>query len=489
MSTVFYIADDDNNVIRKVDSSGIISTLALTSADPLWAPASFFPSGLALDSTSSNLYVTDVGQEIVWKINLATLVVTRVAGNGGSPNTGYGGPALNAGLSDVNYVALDAAGNIYFSTGFGVIAAVNMQATTQTLLNVSVPAGYIEVVAGQLGMSGFSGDTGQATSALCQDTRGVAIDASGNLYFGDRQNERIRKVTTAGIISTVAGNNTPGFGGDGGPASGATLSVPRGVSFDSLGNLYVGDTGNCRIRVINLTGSPETIFGVSVGAGDIQTLAGTGTNSGGIVTPGYSGDGGPATSAHLGFLDGSYVDPLGNLFVCDDWNNVVRLVNSTGTISTVAGFYPGNAGYTGDGGPATSATMNTPLDVALVQSSSPPPTVTQVTLMGNFEDLRSVAISNGYLIVSLPQSTSANGQQIPASVQKVLLDNNGYIIQPFNVVPTDLMVGGIPSPPVYRVYVYSADGTKTWKSPHTMTVLSTNGGTQNINNCLNLSSD
>lgn len=162
----------------------------------------------------------------------------------------------------------------------------------------------------------------------------------------------------------------------------------------------------------------------------------------------------------------AYID--GALFASD---NPPTGVSPTFT-SSVSTYYSGGAVY---------------WDSTFTSCQSP--SLPRVTLMGNFEDLKSNPIANGYLEVSLNQSTSVSGQQIPASKQKVLLDNNGYIIQPFTVVPTDLMAGGIPSPPVYRVYVYSADGTKTWKSAHTMTVLSTNGGTQNINNCLNLSSD
>ncbi len=159
----------------------------------------------------------------------------------------------------------------------------------------------------------------------------VAIDSLGNLYFADTADSRVRKVSTGGTITTVAGNGRFGYSGDGGPASGAMLNAPSGVAVDNAGAVYIADTNNFRVRKISSNGI-------------ISTIAGNGTG-------GSSGDGGPATSAQLVFPVGLKIDSAGNLYIGD--GAAVRMVSPAGMITTVAGN--GTAGYTGDGGPATSA--------------------------------------------------------------------------------------------------------------------------------------
>ena len=163
--------------------------------------------------------------------------------------------------------------------------------------------------------------------------------SSGNLFIADTGNSRIRKVVAAtGNIQTVAGNGTFGFSGDGGPATNATLNVPTDVYADGSGNLFISDTFNNRIREVVAT------------TGNIQTVAGNGTQ-------GFSGDGGPATSASLYFPEGVFVDSSGNLFIVDTYNSRIREVDAaTGIIQTVAGN--GTFGFSGDGGPATSAELD-----------------------------------------------------------------------------------------------------------------------------------
>jgi trimeric autotransporter adhesin len=191
--------------------------------------------------------------------------------------------------------------------------------------------GMIRTVAGT-GIAGYAGDGGAATSAQLASPSDVAIDGLGNLYIADSNNHRIRKVDTNGIVTTVAGNGSAGYLGDGSAATSAARNRPTGVSVDGMGNIYIADVNNNSIRRVD-------------GNGIISTVAGTGT-------AGYAGDGSVATNALLHSPVDVVVDGSGNLFVADTSNNCIRRVDSNGIITTVAGT--GIAGYTGDGGAATA---------------------------------------------------------------------------------------------------------------------------------------
>jgi uncharacterized protein (TIGR03437 family) len=256
--------------------------------------------------------------------------ITTVAGNGTSGYAGDGGLATSAQLRRPEGVAMDSAGNLFIAD------YLNNRVRKVT------PAGTISTVAGN-GNGGFSGDGSPATAAELYWPTGVAVDSAGNLFIADYMNERVRKVTPAGTISTVAGTGTGGFNGDGGPATSAELWSPTGVAVDSAGNLFIAELTGYRVRKV----TP---------AGTIGTVAGNGI-------PGYGGDGGPATSAGLDFPDGVAVDGAGNLFIADRGNNFIRKVTPGGTISRVAGN--GSQGFSGDGGPATSAALNSPMRVAV----------------------------------------------------------------------------------------------------------------------------
>jgi sugar lactone lactonase YvrE len=339
-----YIAEHDDNRIRKVTPGGTISTHAGSgtrgfSGDggPATAAQLDAPLGVALDS-AGNLYVADSVNGRIRKVTPASTISTFAGGSSGF--LGDGGPATAARLGPVG-VAFDSGGNLYVADWFnGRIRKVT-------------PGGTISTYAGT-GTPGFSGDGGPATAAQLSFPYGadgpaprpigVALDPAGNLYIADTSNWRIRKVSTGGTISTYAGNGTPGagFSGDGGPATAAQLD-PVGVALDSAGNLYIGDSGNERIRKV----SP---------GGTISTYAGGGT-------PGFSGDGGPATAAQLDAPLGVALDSVGNLFIADSGNERIRKVSPAGTISTYAGS--GTPGFSGDGGPATAAQLNSPRGVAL----------------------------------------------------------------------------------------------------------------------------
>lgn len=274
---------------------------------------------------AGNLYIADFFNGRIRKVTPAG-VISTVAGGGISLEEGV--PAISARLSIPESVAVDAAGNLYITdTGNHRIRKVT-------------PAGLITTVAGN-GTQGFSGNNGLATSAQLYFPSGVAIDAAGNLLIADTSNSRIRKVTPAGLITTFAGNGTPGSGGDNGPATSAQLLIPESLAIDADGNLYIAE-----------------YYGVRkvTPAGLITTFAGNRIS-------GFSGDGGPAISAQLREAKGVAIDAAGNLYIGDSGNNRIRKVTPAGYISTVAGN--GTSGYSGDNSPASSAQLNEPYGVAV----------------------------------------------------------------------------------------------------------------------------
>ncbi|MGB6687870.1 MAG: chitobiase/beta-hexosaminidase C-terminal domain-containing protein [Terracidiphilus sp.] len=207
----------------------------------------------------------------------------------------------------------------------------------------------ITTVAGN-GSPGYAGDGNAAVNAQINDSGGIAIDGAGNLYIADSVTSVVRMATPAGIISTVAGTGTAGYNGDDIPASQAQLNAPAGLAVDRAGNLYIADTGNARIRVVNAA------------TGEVATVAGTGT-------AGYNGDNFAATIAELNRPEGVAVDSQGDLFIADAGNARVREVSAwSGEISTVAGI--GRAAYSGDGGPATQAGLQNPYAVAVDSSGN-----------------------------------------------------------------------------------------------------------------------
>ena len=291
-----FIADSFNNRVRKVSSSGIVTTVAGNGVYGPWGdggPATSAslaePEDVAVDG-AGNLYIADTYNNRVRKVDPAG-VITTLAGDGVYGYWGDGGAAVSAELAYPAGIAVDPAGNVFIADMYN-----------NRIRKVS-PAGIITTIAGNGGY-GYSGDGGAAVSATLRHPMGVGVDAAGNVYIADTYNCRIRRVNTAGIITTIAGDGINGYWGDGGPATLAELGYVCGLAVDGAGNGYLADTYNNRIRRVST-------------AGIITTIAGTGAY-------GYSGDGGPAGSARLYGPAGVDVDGGGAVYVGDTENNRVR---------------------------------------------------------------------------------------------------------------------------------------------------------------------
>ena len=319
-----------------VSGSDTITTIAGTGVQgfsgdggPATSAKLYAPTGVAVDG-QGNVYIADHSGARVRKVSRGGTIST-FAGTGGAGFSGDGGPATSARVGTPYGVAVDGQRNVYISDRYN-----------NRVRKVS-PGGTITTFAGTGAYgSGSFGDGGPATSAQLRNPYGVAVDGQGNVYIADHGHSRVRKVNPGGTITTFAGTGVPGFSGDGGRATAAKLISPRGLAVDGRGNVYISDRDNNRVRKV----SP---------GGTITTFAGTGesANDG-------DGDGGPATSARIQHPEGMVVDPQGNVYIAA--GSSVRRVSPGGTITTFAG---GGRSNPGDGGPATSAVLRAPDGVAL----------------------------------------------------------------------------------------------------------------------------
>jgi sugar lactone lactonase YvrE len=264
------------------------------------------------------------------------------------------GPGASAQLKNPWKVAVDTKGNVYIADNLD-----------NRIRKVS-PTGIITTIAGN-GQSGFSGDGGQAIYARLQGPAGLAVDAAGNIFIADYVNRRVRKIATTGIITTVAGSGIAGNGGDNGPATAAQIGYISGIALNNAGELFIADNTNSKVRKVGTNGI-------------ITTVAGNGVQ-------GFSGDGGLATAAMFSAINAVAVDKLGNLFIADSYNNRIRKVNASKIVSTVAGT--GGGGFSGDGGLATSAQMYRPTSVAIDLAGN-------VLISGNFR-VRKLTVSSGII--------------------------------------------------------------------------------------------
>ncbi len=322
--------------------AGVVSTGAF-SGDGGPATAAYFNqiTGITTDA-NGNIYVADQYNNEIRMISKSTGIITSVAGNGYLAGTGNGGYTGDGGPTT--------AAELAFPYGVKVDGNGNIFFTdcgNEVIRKVS-SSGIITTIAGNNAKgNGYSGDGGPATDAELNGPQGLAYDAFGNIYFADTYNNIIREVTSTGTITTVAGHHVliGGFGGDGGLATAALLNYPYDVTVDNYDDLYIADNGNNVIRYVNST------------TGIISTVAGNYALS---PTGGYSGDGGIATNAELNGPQGITVDNSGNMYIADFTNDIVREVNySSGIINTIAGI-PQYGGFSGDGGLATLAELHEP---------------------------------------------------------------------------------------------------------------------------------
>ncbi len=387
-----YIADENNNAIRKVDTNGVITTFAGTgvfqfTADGTAAAGSPIesPRQLAIGPGNTLYYV-----ENTYYVRMidGNGVLHTIAGNGTQGNTADGARAAGASFNDINGLTVDSQGNVYLSEFSGNrVRRVNTQ-------------GIVSTVTGN-GSSTFTGDGGPATGATVWGPWGLALDSKGDLFIGDSNNKRVRMVNAAGIITTVAGTGGFGFSGDAGPAASAVLGFPDGVAVDSSGNVFFADGPNLRIRRFTVGGNIATVagdglyrytpngapfsqlyllgaFGVAFDNSGNTIIADTNANAlrliqtngqasllAGISPNGGHTPDGAASSALLDFPTAVTVTKDGSIYFVEQGSHLVRKITPSGSLVTVAGtFNSFSGGYSGDGGPATSAMLNEPFSLA-----------------------------------------------------------------------------------------------------------------------------
>jgi uncharacterized protein (TIGR03437 family) len=493
-----YIADTFNHRIRAVSPSGTMTTFAANgypgfSGDggPAVGATLFLPTDVAVDQQGS-VYIADFGNSRIRKVTNGT--ISTIAGSGNDQQAVDGVPAMSVRLSGPTGVAVDAAGTVYFAEG-SIGSGSGLTVGDFRVWRVTTD-GMLMAAAGN-GINSFSGDGGAAAVAQVNTPAGMAYDTAGNLYVADSANHRVRKISPAGVITTVAGNVLPGFSGDGGPATAAQLNTPTGVAVDLAGNLFIADSVNNRIRKVFPNGTIGTVAGngnaaffgdggnalaaalhapqgVAVdtggnvyvadtldhrvrkidGGGTITTVAG---NDGSLNLPAavaadaagnlYIADRGDGKvrklAANTGALTvvadggmaprGAAADGLGNVYYADAGQNVVRKIATDGTVSTIVGS--GACCYAGDGGPATSARINQPWGVAV----DPAGNVLLADAGNNAIRAATPGISTAFIGSVANGASNAVGPIAPGEI--VVLYGNG--IGPSLLTPFQLTTAGL----------------------------------------------
>lgn len=297
----------------------------------------FLPYGVTADP-KGNLYISDTNNSRIRRVDAQTGMITTIAGIGTPGYSGDGGRATAASISQPSGLCMDGAGNLYFA-----------DSGNSLVRRIDAISGIITTVAGTPLGQGYSGDGGAATAATLASPRGVAFDAAGDLFIADTSNNVVREVNAdSGNIQTVVGNGVRGYNGDSIPATSAALNSPWTVAIGADNSIYIADLANNRVRKVT--------------AGTITTVAGTGGR-------GFNGDGGPAAAAVLNDPTSVVLDPAGNLYIADSENNRIRKINAaTSVIQTIVGA--DSEQFTGDGGPASLATIYAPYALFIDQSGS-----------------------------------------------------------------------------------------------------------------------
>lgn len=419
-----FIADTNNNVVREVSPSGVVTTIAGDgqqgySGDGGAATSAELntPTGIALDS-NGNLYIADSGNNRIREVSNGN--ISTVAGNGTAGYSGDGGPATSAELDMPSAVAVDSYGNLY-------IADTDNQRIRE------VASGTISTAVGD-GEQGFSGDGGPATNAALDTPTGVAVDASGNLYIADSHNNRIREASN-GTITTVAGSGpaglAAGYSGDGGSATAAELAKPTGVAIDAAGNIYIADTNNNRLR--------------EVGNGGISTVAGTGVQ-------GYGGDGGAATSAVLNHPSDVAINSTGDAVIADAQNERVRAVN----LPTIT--------YTSQ----TTGVTSSPQYVTMANSGSGTLTVQSLKVTGSF------ATATGGTCSALPISLAAGQSCTQAIVFQPVssgVSQGSLVAGGSGVVPQTVLLSGTATQTIPSITLTTSPATVLLDNPVILTAV------------------
>jgi sugar lactone lactonase YvrE len=365
-----YIADTANHRVRKVDTFGKITTFAGNgkpgfSGDGGKATLAKIGNPRGLVFRSGKIYIGNAGRARIRTVPISTGIINTYTGS----VTGYDGDGkalLSSSFFGPTGLLFDAKGKLL------VVDSLNQRVRRATTVMTTIAGGAIR-------------DGSAATSAALVEPEAIAFDKSGNYYIADATGNRIRKVSSSGTISTVAGTGVSGYSGDGGQATSATLWYPLGVALDSSGNLFIADDGNNVIRKVNTSGLIST-FVTNAGFSGLGAMTTDASNNLFVVDQGtcvvwkispaavvnaiagnsicgFSGDGGPATQAELNIPAGVAVDKHGNIAIADWANNRVRVVDAAGVINTFAGN--GTCGFSGDGGPPTSAELCAPVGVAV----------------------------------------------------------------------------------------------------------------------------
>jgi sugar lactone lactonase YvrE len=458
-----YVTDFSAHRIRKINSSGIISTYAGTGISgyngdniPSNTAMLSYPTGMTMDS-AGNIVFADGGNNRVRRIDPSG-IITTIAGNGNAGYSGDGGPAIDATFDQPWGVTYDAAGNLYISD------------IGNARIRIVDTSGIINTYAGN-GTQGYGGDGGPATDASLNLPRGLTVDSHNNLYIADTANHRVRIVDAGGTINTFAGNGQQGFSGDGGPATQAKIGNPRNVVFRT-GTVYITNAGSSRVRSVPVsTGIINTFAGSFWGydgdnnpplSTEFTSVAGLLFRASGVLfgdtfnarirqltggvvktfAGGFIGDGRPATSAALVLPESLAFDSAGNYYIADYDGNSIRKIDTTGKITTVAGT--GVSGYTGDGGPAITATLYLPQGVAVDSSGNifiadsgnlvirkvdTNGTITTLVADPTFEDLTGLALDSSGNLISADEAACVVRKITPNGAVSVIAgiqDTCGY---------------------------------------------------------------